>query len=177
MMRTDKQTDNEAETYKIDAAVEQEAQRPDPEQEHSIGSMKAERGRLKYSGSGLRGQFRTQGAPGSSRDEDEAQKPQAWRKRTTRELKKRDGGWGRKSVPETRPAGTSRSQAHVDPASSLSEAGAEPLGCRPELCGQPEALVHFAGYTIRMGQFENSSAAGSTFDLPTPEITDAELTT
>ncbi|KAJ7661286.1 hypothetical protein DFH06DRAFT_1129399 [Mycena polygramma] len=71
-----KRDDDEAETYKIDAAVEQEAQRPDPEQEHSIGSMKAERGRLKYSGSGLRGQFRTQGAPGSSRDEDEAQKPQ-----------------------------------------------------------------------------------------------------
>ncbi|KAJ7643433.1 hypothetical protein DFH06DRAFT_1136848 [Mycena polygramma] len=67
----DKQTDNQSETY-----IEQEAQRPDPEQEHSIGSKEAERGRLKYSGSGLRGQFRTQGAPGSSRDEDEAQKPQ-----------------------------------------------------------------------------------------------------
>ncbi|KAJ7623109.1 hypothetical protein DFH06DRAFT_1142894 [Mycena polygramma] len=98
--------------------IEQEAQRPDPEQEHLIGSKEAERGRLKYSGSGLRGQFRTQGAPGSSRDEDEAQKPQAWRKSsTTRELKKGMVGGDQKSVRKTRQR-DEVDVAHVDPASS-----------------------------------------------------------
>ncbi|KAJ6538258.1 hypothetical protein DFH09DRAFT_1090674 [Mycena vulgaris] len=44
----------------------------DPDLEHSIGSIEAGREMLKYSGSGSRGQFRTQGTPGSSGDEDEA---------------------------------------------------------------------------------------------------------
>ena len=44
----------------------------DPEQEHSIGSMEAERERLDYSSSGSRGQFRTQGTPGTLGNEDEA---------------------------------------------------------------------------------------------------------
>ncbi|KAJ6506047.1 hypothetical protein DFH09DRAFT_1101470 [Mycena vulgaris] len=45
----------------------------DPEQEHSVDSMEAGRERLDYSSSGSRGQFCTQGTPGTSGDEDEAQ--------------------------------------------------------------------------------------------------------
>ncbi|KAJ7757443.1 hypothetical protein B0H16DRAFT_1457632 [Mycena metata] len=56
----------------LDTTIEREAQQPDPEQEHSAGSMEAEQRRLKHSDSGSRGQVRTQGAPGTSGDEDEA---------------------------------------------------------------------------------------------------------